>query len=207
VALELYRQAPHRVKALVLANGTSRTPLESCFRSNFMHLLLPYMNKAYDSFPRVMNFLWSIQGRSPLTSTMVAWLGFNPNLANQTDVETYIQLVSRMDMKLTLQVLKTYEQHDSTALLGKIIVPTLIIAGEKDLIIPKEAQEMMHQLIPGSRFEVIRNGSHCPQMDIPELVNIIIERFFQSSLISEGSEKLESKSESKTSLQGVPSKP
>jgi hypothetical protein len=53
----------------------------------------------------------------------------------------------------------------------------MIVAGERDYIIPREAQEIMHQLIPGSKFELIRNGSHCPQMDIPELVNVIIERF------------------------------
>ena len=35
----------------------------------------------------------------------------------------------------------------------------------------------MQQLIPGAKLDVLRHGSHCPQMDLPELVNVEIERF------------------------------
>ena len=32
-------------------------------------------------------------------------------------------------------------------------------------------------MIPGSQLEIIRHGSHCPQMDFPDLVNKKIEQF------------------------------
>ena len=34
-------------------------------------------------------------------------------------------------------------------------------------------------LVWGSKSEVIRHGSHCPQMDLPELVNDKIEKFLR----------------------------
>ena len=40
-------------------------------------------------------------------------------------------------------------------------------------------QELLHQLIPGSEFEMIRHGSHCPQMDLPDLYNAKIEDFLR----------------------------
>lgn len=124
-----------------------------------------------------MNLIWSTQGKTKLIPWVVGQLGFNPSLTKSSDIETYVKLVTQMDMIITLQVLKAYEEHDATPWLHKVQIPTLIIAGEKDLITPREAQEVMHQLIAGSQYELIRNGSHCPQMDIPELVNILIERF------------------------------
>ena len=82
-----------------------------------------------------------------------------------------------MDLDVTLRLLSDYEHYDALSWLHRVDVPTLIIAGENDKVIPKESQELMHQVIAGSRFALIRNGSHCPQMDIPELVNAVIERF------------------------------
>ena len=129
-----------------------------------------------------MNMVWQANGKSRITPWIIGQLGFNPNLAKTEDIETYVRMVSQMDMIITLQLLKDYESYDATPWLHKIDVPTLVIAGENDLIIPREAQEVMHQLIPNSRFELIRHGSHCPQMDIPELINIIIERFLAENV-------------------------
>jgi pimeloyl-ACP methyl ester carboxylesterase len=76
-----------------------------------------------------------------------------------------------------IQLIENYETYDATAWLHTIQVPTLIIGGEHDNLIPLRQQELMHQLIPKSQLEVISHGSHCPQMDLPDLVNLRIEKF------------------------------
>ena len=177
LVLEFYRRCPHRVEAMVLANGNARGPLETLLRTNFMSMAFPYIYAAYKRHPRLINLLWQAQGKSKIVPWVVGQLGFNPNLAKSEDIETYVKMVSQMDMIITLQLLKDYENYDATSWLHRIDIPTLIISGENDHIIPREAQEIMHQLIPHSKYELIRNGSHCPQMDIPELINIMIERF------------------------------
>lgn len=179
LVLDFYRRCPNRVQSMVLANGNARGPLETLLRSNVMHILFPYIYAAYKKHPKLANLIWQAQGKSKIAPWIVGQLGFNPSLAKPDDIRTYVQMLSKMDMIITLQLLKDYESYDATPWLHKIDVPTLVIAGENDLIIPREAQEIMHQLIPNSRFELIRHGSHCPQMDIPELLNIIIERFLR----------------------------
>jgi pimeloyl-ACP methyl ester carboxylesterase len=182
LVLEFYRRAPHRVQALVLANGTARGPLATMFRTNIMQLVFPYLYGAYKKHPKIANLIWNSQGKSKLTQWLIGQLGFNPNLAKPEDIQLYIETATRLDMIVTLQLLKDYENYDASWWLHRIDVPTLIIAGEKDHIIPREEQETMRQLIPNSKFELIRNGSHCPQMDLPDLVNVMIERFLNENL-------------------------
>ncbi|MGE4231867.1 MAG: alpha/beta fold hydrolase [Bacteriovoracia bacterium] len=177
VVLEFFNQAPSRIKAMVLANGCARAPLETLLKTNLVQYLLPKFDWLHERYPQVTSGLWKAQGKSPLTSWLVGLLGFNPNLTKSSDIKSYVEMVSKMDFAVVLQILKNYEGFDAFPWLDRINVPTLILSGEKDLVIPKEAQETMHQLIPNSKFELIRNGSHCPQMDIPELVNVLIERF------------------------------
>ncbi len=191
VVLELYRRIPEKIQALVLANGSARAPLETMFRSNISQFVFPVLYNFYKKYPNIANLLWSAQGKSKIAPWLVAQLGFNPNLARTEDVEAYIKLVAKLDMIVLLQLLKDYENYDATSWLHEIKVPTLVISGENDFIIPYEAQEVMHQLIPYSKFELIRNGSHCPQMDIPDLVNLIIERFLNEASQTNTNKKTE----------------
>jgi pimeloyl-ACP methyl ester carboxylesterase len=84
-----------------------------------------------------------------------------------------------MDPRVLLQLIRNYQEFDATPWLHTIRAPTLIIAGQEDHMTPIEQQELMHQLIPESRLEVIRHGSHCPQMDLPELFSLKIESFLK----------------------------
>jgi len=47
-------------------------------------------------------------------------------------------------------------------------VPTLIVWGERDRIIPVEHRHSSHERVPGSRFEVFEQAGHFPQLDDPE---------------------------------------
>ncbi len=178
VALELYHRLPDRVTSLILSNGTARSPLESLLKTNVPQYIHPLLFEAYKYTPKLMNFFWSNQGSSQLVYWLISRFGFNHNLAKREDIETYIQNFSKLDMIVFLEIMKNYEKYDATPWLDQIDIPTLIVSGEKDWVTPREAQEMMNQLIPGSKLESIRNGSHCPQLDIPDLMNIIFDRFY-----------------------------
>jgi pimeloyl-ACP methyl ester carboxylesterase len=116
---------------------------------------------------------------------LVALGGFNPHLTPKEDIEIYVKQVAEMRPDILLQLIRNYQEFDATAWLHTIRAPTLIIAGQEDHMIPLEQQELMHQLIPGSQLEVIRHGSHCPQMDLPELFSMKIEKFLEKTSTSE----------------------
>ncbi|MBC7691602.1 MAG: alpha/beta hydrolase [Methylotenera sp.] len=171
VVLELYRQHPERVAGMILANGTSTRPLDTLFHVNALQAGFDLLRRANDRSPKLVSFLWNLQKNNPLARTMVALAGFNPHLTPAEDIQTYVNQVADMDPAILIHLIKSYENYDATHWLHMINVPTLIIAGENDNVIPLRQQELMHQLIPNSQLSVIKHGSHCPQMDLPELVN------------------------------------
>jgi pimeloyl-ACP methyl ester carboxylesterase len=177
VVLDFYRQHPDRVKGMVLANGTAKRPLETMFKHNAMQAGFKLLKKAYDKSPEMVSMLWKLQKGNPLSRTLVALGGFNPHLTPAADIELYVDQVAEMDPAILMHLIENYESYDATAWLHTIKAPTLILAGEQDNMTPVDQQELMHQLIPDSRFDIIRHGSHCPQMDLPELVNLKIEKF------------------------------
>jgi non-heme chloroperoxidase len=177
VVLDFYRQQPKRVKGMVLANGTAQRPLETLFSHNAFQAAFRILKKVYSKSPELVSLLWKSSKGNPIARTLVSLGGFNPHLTPQADIELYIDQVAETDPSILIHLIENYDSYDATAWMHTIHVPTLIIAGEQDKLIPVEQQELMHQLIPNSQLEVIRHGSHCPQMDLPDLVNLKIEKF------------------------------
>lgn len=177
VALDFYRQQPERVHAMVLANGTAQRPLETLFRNNLLEAAFKWLERAYRRSPEAVALIWKLQTRSPLSRTLVTLGGFNPHLTAQGDIDLYLEQVAETDPGILVQLIQSYNKYDATAWLNSVRCPTLVIAGQEDKVIPLEQQELMHQLLPRSELEVIRHGSHCPQMDLPELINGKIQSF------------------------------
>jgi pimeloyl-ACP methyl ester carboxylesterase len=175
--LEFYRQQPDRVTAMVVANGTPRRPLETLFSHNALQAAFKILKKAYQHSPDLVEAAWKLGKGNPLMRTLITLGGFNPHLTPPEDVALYVDQVAEMNPAVFIHLIQNYDSVDSTSWLHTITKPTLIIAGEEDKIIPIELQELMNQLIPESRLEKIKHGSHCPQMDLPELVNLKIEKF------------------------------
>jgi non-heme chloroperoxidase len=175
--LEAYRQHPERVLGMVLANGTAKRPLETLFDTNLLEPVFGLARFIHGRSPKLLRKLWSLQKGNPLARSIIQFGGFNPHLTSPDDVQLYVDQMTRLDPGTLLHLIQSYDLYDASSWLHSVQVPTLIIAGERDKVTPLSQQELLHQLIPGSRLEVIRHGSHCPQMDLPDLVNMKIERF------------------------------
>jgi pimeloyl-ACP methyl ester carboxylesterase len=177
VVLEIYRQQPERVAAMVLANGTAKRPLETLMNSNAFEAGFGVLRKIHDRSPKLVQTVWKATKGNPLVRSFMAFGGFNPHLTPAEDIQLYIDQIADMDPSIFIHLIHNYDRYDASSWLHEIKVPTLVIAGENDKVIPLRQQELMQQLIPSSRLEIIRHGSHCPQMDLPDLVNMKIEKF------------------------------
>lgn len=60
---------------------------------------------------------------------------------------------------------------DTSHILSRILVPTLVVAGEQDTLIPPEVSRDMAERIPGARFEAIPEAGHLPPLEAPEAFN------------------------------------
>jgi pimeloyl-ACP methyl ester carboxylesterase len=61
--------------------------------------------------------------------------------------------------------------------LGKIRLPTLVVWGAQDQIIPTECGQLYQQAIPGSSLRVIERCGHWPHFERPETLAEIIREF------------------------------
>jgi 3-oxoadipate enol-lactonase len=64
--------------------------------------------------------------------------------------------------------------HDVSARLCRVNVPTLVVAGSKDLTTPPEENKLIAELVPGARYVEIENGLHFPNVEFDEEFNRIM---------------------------------
>jgi 3-oxoadipate enol-lactonase len=66
-----------------------------------------------------------------------------------------------MDVPTYLAQLNVIQQHDAMARLSKIKLPTLVIAGEEDILIPVRLSRELQQAIPGAAWKTTPGGHAC----------------------------------------------
>ena len=70
----------------------------------------------------------------------------------------------------------TKERKDYRKELEKITIPTLIIQGEKDLLLPVHLANEVHLHIPHSKLIVVKNAGHTLNLEhVPEVCKDILE--------------------------------
>ena len=63
-------------------------------------------------------------------------------------------------------------------------VPTLIVWGEDDPIIPVSHAHAAHEAIPGSRLEVLPGVGHFPHVEDPQRFNEVLRDFIETTPVA-----------------------
>lgn len=71
------------------------------------------------------------------------------------------------------------DRPDSTSTLADIDVPTLIIHGVDDRIIPQTEAEAMQNAIPNSRLVIVPDAGHLPNLEQPDIFNDAVIDFIE----------------------------
>lgn len=64
--------------------------------------------------------------------------------------------------------------------LARMTVPTMLVVGVEDKIFPVNVIEAVHQLIPGSRFEVVEGAAHSTHFEQADVFNDLLTDFVAS---------------------------
>lgn len=67
--------------------------------------------------------------------------------------------------------------YDTRHRLPEIEIPTLVVWGMHDRIVPVEAAIGYHRLVPGSRLELFERTGHLPQLERPARFNQLLDEF------------------------------
>jgi pimeloyl-ACP methyl ester carboxylesterase len=69
--------------------------------------------------------------------------------------------------------------HDTAGRLGRIAVPTLVLAGELDTILPPRCGRAVAAEIPNARFELMPGEAHQPFQEVPGAFNARVDAFWR----------------------------
>jgi pimeloyl-ACP methyl ester carboxylesterase len=159
IAFEMLRQAPDRIKKLILLNTNYKKPSLQTQINQQRFVGMAYLG----SFKEI-------------TTTILIDAMVHPKSAQKQILRDAI-----LDMALAVgvegflnQVKAQLARPDSTQDLPKIQCPALIITGREDTICPLELHEDMAKAIPNATLKIIEECGHLSTMEQPLAVNNII---------------------------------
>jgi 3-oxoadipate enol-lactonase len=148
VAESLLHQYPHKVSGLALV--ASRAKADS-------------KEKIVERLRTAEQVLKS--GVDAVTDSMLAKLTSKPSL--QLELKKIMMEASPMGVAGSLRGIA--EREDATAWLPKVIIPSLVVAGEIDQIVPLEESRSLAELIPDCELVIAKDCGHMPMMESPGL--------------------------------------
>jgi hypothetical protein len=69
--------------------------------------------------------------------------------------------------------------HDTVDRLSQITAPTLVLAGELDVILPPRFGRFVADAIPNAAFDVLPGESHQPFQEVPDAFNARVDAFWR----------------------------
>lgn len=157
VAQEIYRQVPNLCRSLLLVS-------------------------TFHYFPKKLKKLLYNNRKAKFEAVTAA--------GKQTDFISKMALYSwKKEMKeifshsfhpkhhIFLQSLNTCLDVNNLSLLPKINIPTLIIGGQYDSVLPVWIQACMHKLILPSEFIIMRNTGHIAKLEAKDRFNNLLRKF------------------------------
>lgn len=175
--LEMYRQYPQKISKMVLISGTPKDPFETMFQHNFLQPTFNLIRRLYFSAPELVKQLWKLQSINPINQEFIARAGFNKEYAKQEDINEYLRVTGTINVGVFMQLLSDFTRYNACYWLEDIKVPTLVIGGALDKITPIQQQEILAKLIPNAELEILPEGSHNAQLEFPDQVNEMLEKF------------------------------
>jgi pimeloyl-ACP methyl ester carboxylesterase len=165
IALETWRQAPGRIRGIVLADtfASLDTPEQKQTRLDTAHRF------DHDGF-----------GGFAIESLLKMMTPANAQ-AFPAVAEHILRMCNSSNPHGAAAALRGRTmRRDYIPLLGQIAVPSLIIVGREDAFTPVRLSEEMHRGIPGSRLEIIEGSGHMTNLERPDEFNAILGSFLDS---------------------------
>nr|BDT38713.1 alpha/beta fold hydrolase [Myxococcus sp. MH1] len=151
---------PERVRALVLVS-----PVASVRRVRRLAVSLSTLVRA----PRPLAYLVA-----PMVARVLGGARLPPE--GRAEIVREARRLTPLELLRRLRDVLAADFHPR---LHELRVPTLVIQGGRDLLVPPEAAVDVARHIPGARLELLRDASHLPYMSHPEAFNALVGAFLE----------------------------
>lgn len=170
VACETSRFRPRLLAGLVAVAGAAGTPLGTVFGHNVAALAFPALAAGRWPSRRLADDLTGRALRSPLAYWTGRAIGGIGRDAPRDLLQRYFGHVASMDPGLLLRMGRAMQEHTSDDLLGRLTVPTVVLAGAADRVTPPGRARRLAASVPGARFQVVAGATHVLPIERPETV-------------------------------------
>lgn len=131
--------------------------------------------------PLVGNMLWrGVSSSKPAIRT-----GLRSMAATEPDRELVDDVAAVMDRK-TVRAMRRWQRHefqssgfrtDYSGQLGDVSVPTLVVHGDEDPLLPLSWSRRAAAALSDSELEIVENCGHCPPRERPAAFNSAVRSF------------------------------
>jgi 3-oxoadipate enol-lactonase len=164
-ALALYQSKPEIVEALVLANTRAGADSPES-RANRRNMLAVVDREGPSGIAREM---------------MPKMLGQTTKDGNATAEATVRRLIKQQSPTgIRSAIHRMMHRPDSTPLLAQIAVPTLVITGSEDEMIPVEESRRMARAVPGAQLVIVPGAGHLANLEQPDAFNAALTTFLNT---------------------------
>jgi 3-oxoadipate enol-lactonase len=160
ISLMFALKYPHRTRTLIAATAVSH-----------VDPLLEGMIGSWIAATRAKDPQLLFQVVYPLTFSE-AWIA-----DNQPALDLALERYKTLDYDAFLELLLSFSQLNVTAELHQITAPTLVIAGEEDLVKPRKYSEIIAREIPNAALAVVPHAGHATMWEQPAIFNSLILGF------------------------------
>ena len=179
-ALGFALHAPGRVERLVLVDSVGLGGGIPGGLLSYLALHLPFVDE----------LRWSVSIRIPalVRRSLCAPLLNQTEIALEEALDDIVRVARKAGAGAAFRQLQRSEYQwlglrtNYLDRLSKIQVPTLIVHGLEDRLIPVSCAQCAHRLIPHSQLEVIPRCGHLPPVEQPQFFNRIVDSFLQNHL-------------------------
>ncbi|HKZ82654.1 MAG TPA: alpha/beta fold hydrolase [Anaerolineae bacterium] len=162
VALAFLARYPGAVKGLILANTRAAADSDQAREARYANA-----SKAYDG------------GVPSIAEAMLPKMLTEATLDHRPTLRTYVYaMIARQPPGGVAAALRGMAARpDRSEWIKSINVPTLIITGSADTLIPAAESEAMARAIPGSKLVVIPGVAHLSNIENPDAFNAAVKEF------------------------------
>jgi 3-oxoadipate enol-lactonase len=161
-ALALYQSRPELFEGLVLANtrAGADSPEARANRRNMLALV-------------------DREGPSGVAREMMPKLLGKTTHEAKPDAEATVRRLIKQQSTIAVRnaIQRMMHRNDSTPLLAQVSVPTLVITGAEDEMIPVEESRRIAGAIRGARLVIIPGAGHLANLEQPEAFNAALNEF------------------------------
>jgi 3-oxoadipate enol-lactonase len=98
-------------------------------------------------------------------------------IKNQAFIDTSVERYAEIDMNAFVELMKSFYQLNITNKLSEIKAPTLVIAGEEDLIKGRAYAQIIADYIPDSELVMVPGAGHALCLEKPSELNTLLLGF------------------------------